>query len=123
MKLRLAEAEKTLENIELVVGESTSAEKTATLLQEAGPKAPVLAINVQCFTLTRFAQPIVRDFRGMQPLIPHATPCGPLIARRRCIWTVRRARRPRTCCVGTPKSEGAAACRKSSTALAKPLHA
>ena len=46
MKTRLAEAEKTLGNIELLIGESNSVEQTAALLKEAGPTAPVLAINL-----------------------------------------------------------------------------
>ena len=51
MKARLAEAEKTLGNVELLIGQSNSAEQTAALLQEAGPAAPVLAINLSCFAL------------------------------------------------------------------------
>ncbi len=59
MKARLAEAEKTLGNIELLIGQSNNAEQTAALLKEAGPGTPVLAINLHCFALTRLVQPIL----------------------------------------------------------------
>ena len=59
MKARLAVAEKDLENIELVMGQSSSAEQTAALLDKAGPGAPVLTINVQNFALTRVVKPIL----------------------------------------------------------------
>src|SRR4030042_882068 len=59
MNARLAEAEKNLGNVELVVGQSNSPQETAALLEKAGPEAPVLAINVQCFSLTRVAAPIL----------------------------------------------------------------
>jgi len=59
MKARLAEAEKTLGNIELVCGQSSDAEQTAALLQQAGPGTPVLAVNLHCFALTRLVQPVL----------------------------------------------------------------
>jgi len=59
MKARLAVAEKELGNVELVVGQSRSPRETAALLERAGPEAPVLAINVQCFALTRVVAPIL----------------------------------------------------------------
>ena len=59
MKARLAEAEKTLGNIELVIGQSNNAEQTAAVLKEAGPGTPVLAINLNCFALTRLVQPVL----------------------------------------------------------------
>ena len=59
MKARLAGAEKKLGNIELVMGESRSPQETKALLEKAGPEAPVLAINVQNFALTRVAAPIL----------------------------------------------------------------
>ncbi|MHC4398550.1 MAG: hypothetical protein ACYTG0_02610 [Planctomycetota bacterium] len=59
MKARLTEAEKKLGNVELVVGQSRSPQETATLLEKAGPEAPVLAINVQNFAMTRVAAPIL----------------------------------------------------------------
>jgi hypothetical protein len=59
MKARLTEAEKELGNVELVVGQSRSPQETAALLEKAGPEAPVLAINVQCFALTRVVAPIL----------------------------------------------------------------
>ena len=63
MLARLAEAEKKLGNVELVVGDSNSPEETAALLEKAGPGAPVLAINLMCFSLTRVAQPILDQKR------------------------------------------------------------
>jgi len=59
MKARLTQAEKDLGNVELVMGPSTSAEQTAALLAKAGPAAPVLAINVRNFALTRVVKPIL----------------------------------------------------------------
>ncbi len=59
MKARLAEAEKKLGNVELVVGQSRSPQETEALLEKAGPEAPVLAINVQNFALTRVVAPIL----------------------------------------------------------------
>lgn len=59
MRARLAEAEKTLGDVELVMGEARNAEQVKALLEQAGPAVPVLAINVQCFALTRMVQPIL----------------------------------------------------------------
>jgi len=65
MKARLAEAEKGLGNVELVVGQSRSPEQTEALLEKAGPEAPVLAINVQNFALTRVVGPILTEHRPL----------------------------------------------------------
>ncbi len=65
MKARLAKAEGDLGNIELLIGQSGSAEETTALLKEAGPAAPVLAINLSCFSLVRAAQPILDEKRPM----------------------------------------------------------
>jgi len=65
MTARLAEAEKKLGNVELVVGQSRSPEETAALLEKAGPEAPVLAINVQNFAMTRVVGPILEAGRPM----------------------------------------------------------
>jgi len=65
MKVRLTEAEKKLGNIELVMGQSRSAQETKALLEKAGPEAPVLAINVQNFALTRVVAPILDAGRPM----------------------------------------------------------
>ena len=65
MKARLTEAEKELGNVELVVGQSRSPQETAALLEKAGPEAPVLAINVQCFALTRVVGPILEAGRPL----------------------------------------------------------
>ena len=59
MKARLAEAEKKLGNVELLIGQSNSVEQTAALLKEAGPNTPVLAVNLACFALKRVVQPIL----------------------------------------------------------------
>lgn len=59
MKTRLAEAEKVLGNVELIVGQSRSPEETTALLEKSGPEAPVLAINVQNFAMTRVVTPVL----------------------------------------------------------------
>jgi hypothetical protein len=59
MKARLTEAEKALGNVELVIGQSRTPMETASLLEEAGADAPVLAINVQNFSLMRVVGPIL----------------------------------------------------------------
>jgi hypothetical protein len=59
VKARLTRAERTLGNVELVVGHSNSAEQTAALLQKAGPAAPVVAVNLRNFALTRVVKPIL----------------------------------------------------------------
>ncbi len=73
MKARLAQAERDLGNVELVTGLAENAEQTAALLAKAGPKAPVLAINLHCFALTRMAQPILD---GGHPLIVFSLPAS-----------------------------------------------
>ena len=65
VKARLAEAEKNLGNIELVIGQSRSPEETQALLESAGPDAPVLAINVQNFALTGVVKPVLESGRPM----------------------------------------------------------
>jgi len=73
MKTHLAQAEKTLGNVELIMGQSGSAQQTAALLEKAGPGAPVLAINVQNFALTRVVQPILD---GAHPMIVFSLPAS-----------------------------------------------
>jgi len=73
MKTRLTQAEKDLGNVELVMGPSTSAEQTAALLAKAGPKAPVLAINVRNFALTRVVKPILD---GAHPMVFFSLPAS-----------------------------------------------
>jgi hypothetical protein len=65
IKARLTEAEKKLGNVELVVGQSRSPQETEALLEKAGPEAPVLAINVQNFALTRVVGPILDAARPL----------------------------------------------------------
>jgi len=73
MKARLARAEKELENVELVMGPSTSEQETAALLEKAGPAAPVLAINVRNFALTRVVKPILV---GAHPMVFFSLPAS-----------------------------------------------
>jgi L-fucose isomerase-like protein len=73
MRARLAEAEKKLGNIELVIGESNNVEQTAALLRHAGPSAPVLAINLQCFALKGSVQPILD---GKHPMVVFSLPAS-----------------------------------------------
>ena len=73
MKTRLTQAEKELGNIELVIGQSNDAQQTADLLAKAGPEAPVLAINVRNFALTRVVKPILD---GAHPMIVFSLPAS-----------------------------------------------
>ena len=73
MKARLAKAEKELGNVELIMGESTSADQTAALLKEAGPEVPVLTINVRNFALTRVVKPILD---GSHPMVLFSLPAS-----------------------------------------------
>lgn len=72
-KARLAKAEKDLGNVELIIGQSRNPEQTTALLKEAGPKTPVLAINLQCFALTRLVQPILD---GGHPMVVFSLPAS-----------------------------------------------
>ena len=65
MKARLAAAEEKLGNVELLVGHSVKPGETKALLEKSGPEAPVLAINVQNFALTRVVAPILDARRPM----------------------------------------------------------
>lgn len=73
MKTRLAKAEKELGNVELVMGLVDNAQQTAAMLQLAGPAAPVLAINVQNFALTRVVKPILD---GSHPMVLFSLPAS-----------------------------------------------
>ncbi|MHC4363329.1 MAG: hypothetical protein ACYSTZ_10915, partial [Planctomycetota bacterium] len=73
MKTRLARAEKELGNVELVMGQSSNAEQTAALLAKAGPAAPVLAINLRNFALTRVGKPILD---GSHPMVVFSLPAS-----------------------------------------------
>jgi len=73
MKARLARAEKELGNVELVIGQSNNAGQTAALLEKAGAGAPVLAINVQMFALTRVVKPILD---GGHPMVVFSLPAS-----------------------------------------------
>ncbi len=65
MRSHLTGAQERLGNIELVFGESRSPQQTEELLENAGPGAPVLAINVQNFAMTRVIQPVLAAGRPM----------------------------------------------------------
>ncbi|MBE3098421.1 MAG: hypothetical protein IMZ44_15010 [Planctomycetes bacterium] len=73
MKARLAKAEKDLGNIELLIGEANKAEHTAALLEKAGAGAPVLAINLNIFALTRVVRPILD---GKHPMVVFSLPAS-----------------------------------------------
>jgi len=73
MKKRLAKAERDLGNVELVIGQSNSAEQTAALLKKAGPEAPVLVSNVRNFALTRVVKPILD---GSHPMVFFSLPAS-----------------------------------------------
>jgi hypothetical protein len=72
-KARLAQAEKDLGNVELLIGESTSAEQTAALLEKAGPTVPVLTINTRNFALTGVVKPILD---GAHPMVVFSLPAS-----------------------------------------------
>ena len=65
VRARLLEAEKALGNIELVMGDVRTPEEVVALMEQAGPDAPVLTVNVQCFTLKSIAEPILASGRPM----------------------------------------------------------
>ena len=73
VKNRLAKAEKELGNVELIMGKSNDARQTAALLEKAGPEAPVLAINVRNFALTRVVKPILD---GSHPMVFFSLPAS-----------------------------------------------
>lgn len=73
MRARLARAERDLGNVELIIGESNSNEETAAVLQKAGPKTPVLAINLNIFSLTRVVTPILQ---GGHPMVVFSLPAS-----------------------------------------------
>lgn len=73
MKARLTKAEDDLGNVELIVGQANNAEQTAALLKQAGPGTPVLAINLQCFSLTGMVKPILE---GKHPLLVFSLPAS-----------------------------------------------
>lgn len=65
MRTHLAAAEQKLGNIELLIGESRSPEETTALLEQSGPDAPVLAINVCNFAMKRVIDPVLQAGRPM----------------------------------------------------------
>jgi hypothetical protein len=73
MKDRLAQAEQDLGNVELIIGNSSSNDETAAILKQAGPNTPVLAINLNIFSLTRVVTPILE---GRHPMIVFSLPAS-----------------------------------------------
>ncbi|MHC1766339.1 MAG: hypothetical protein AB9869_18910 [Verrucomicrobiia bacterium] len=73
MKARLVKAEKDLGNVELIMGQATTAAQTAALLEKFGPKTPVLAVNLQIFALLPVVQPILD---GNHPMIVFSLPAS-----------------------------------------------
>ena len=73
MKTRLTKAAEDLGNVELVMGESVNPQQTAALLEKAGSAAPVLAINVRNFALTRVVKPILD---GAHPMVIFSLPAS-----------------------------------------------
>lgn len=59
IRQRLAEAEKNLGNVEFVIGQASTVEETAKLLEKAGPDAPVLVVSADIFGLSRGVMPTV----------------------------------------------------------------
>jgi hypothetical protein len=69
----LAEVERNLGNVELIQAQVQSPEQTEAALKEAGPGAPVLAINLHCFALTRMIQPVLK---GGHPMVVFSLPAS-----------------------------------------------
>lgn len=60
---RLTEAEKNLGNVEFVIGQATTAEQAAQVLNQAGPDAPVLVISAEIFGPTKVMPTIFEQHR------------------------------------------------------------
>ncbi|MEN6428541.1 MAG: hypothetical protein ABFE13_24600 [Phycisphaerales bacterium] len=73
VKARLTQVEQELGNVELLIGQSTSAQETAALLEKAGPRTPVLAVNVRNFALTGVVKPILD---GAHPMVVFSLPAS-----------------------------------------------
>lgn len=73
IRARLSRAERDLGNVELLIGNATTAGETAALLSRAGPGTPVLAVNLSCFALTRVVQPILD---GRHPMVVFSLPAS-----------------------------------------------
>ena len=65
MKARLIQAEATLGDIEIKIGHARSPQDAEELLSDTEPDAPVLAINVQNFAMTRIVTPVLDAGRPM----------------------------------------------------------
>ena len=65
VKARLAEAEQRLGDVELFYGVSHTPDETRAVLAEAGPDVPVLAMNVQNFSMRGAVQPVLDEGRAM----------------------------------------------------------
>ncbi|NQU20112.1 MAG: hypothetical protein HQ567_02435, partial [Candidatus Nealsonbacteria bacterium] len=60
---RLVQAEKNLGNVEFVIGQASTADQAAKLLERAGPDAPVLAVPADIFGLKAVTPAIFRERR------------------------------------------------------------
>ena len=60
---RLARAEKSLGNVQFVIGQASTAEQMARLLKKAGPDAPVLAVSADIFGLRAVTPTIFQQGR------------------------------------------------------------
>jgi hypothetical protein len=69
----LEAVEKKLGNVELIQRQVQTAEQVAAALQAVGPGAPVLAVNLHCFALTRMVQPVLD---GGHPLVVFSLPAS-----------------------------------------------
>ncbi len=63
---RLPEIERSLGNVEFIVGQASAAGETEELLKKAGPEAPVLAISADIFGLSQGVMPTV--FKERRPV-------------------------------------------------------
>ena len=57
----------------MLIGESLSPEETQALLDQSGPEAPVLAINVANFAMTRVIDPV---FKAARPMLVFSLPAS-----------------------------------------------
>ncbi len=70
---RLREIEQKLGNVELIVGDANNANEAAVLLEQAGPEAPVLAINVGMWALRSVMEPVMQADRPAAVFAPPGT--------------------------------------------------
>ncbi len=69
----LQELERKLGNIELVIGQARNPEETAALLEETGPRCPVLILNMHIGALLRMVEPVRK---GGHPTVVFSLPAS-----------------------------------------------